>query len=196
MSARGGQATEIGPGLIISGFKPPERQMAFWSPPLRNHAHIRNFLGEIAEEATAHITGGRRHKTDSRADYCPDVSAGKLYFECKAAGCSNQTFVYQGRLAKDVVFASERSLIYAVWHHAVKTLELQTVDELREQFYATLKGVYFVPFAEFNRICMGLNLEKLNSKYGPAHTRGGEATYGAGYRVPIKALAPWRINPW
>src|ERR1022692_1608184 len=123
--------TSAGITMIVSGLKYRDLQMRLWSPAIYSHAYCRNYLGEIVEEATEKLTGGRRHKTQSNADYCPDVSAGEIYYECKSAGRQNQTFVYRGRLEKDLLFAAEHILLYAVWHHAVDTAKVATVDELR-----------------------------------------------------------------
>lgn len=62
--------------MTISGVKRCNEQPLLWEVPLGNHGHSRNVIGQLAEELTAAYVGGRRHKSDSTKDYCPDVSAG------------------------------------------------------------------------------------------------------------------------
>lgn len=171
--------------MRLPGFKTTNRQSFFWDEPLGNHGHARTVLGDFAEELTARLTRGRRYRTDSRADYCPDVFAFGTYFECKSAGRSNQTFVYAGRLEKDAAFAETRPLFYVVWHHAANTLIAADDRELKTLFLASLKAIYVVPFAEVRRLALESELTPLNSKYGHSDSN---PTYGAGYRIPVSRL--------
>lgn len=102
--------------MNISGLKSLERQPLLWAEPLGGHGHVRHVIGNLVEELTAKLMHGRRHKTQSTMDYCPDVSAplyddgewlNTQYFECKAAGSSNEMFVYKGRLIKDREFVAQ-----------------------------------------------------------------------------------------
>lgn len=161
---------------------------------LRGHGSARNVVGNLAEELTAEFVGGRRHKTNGLADYCPDVSrlgtdGVTEYFESKACGLSSQTFVYGGRLRRDEVFAAEHRLWYVVWHHRADTLMAAGERDLEQLVLASLRAVYVVPFAELLKVCQSLKEEPLNSNYGSARTR--KERYGSGYRISLSLLRPW-----
>lgn len=166
--------------------------------PLGNHGHVRTVIGDLVERLTARLVGGRRHKTQSTADYCPDVSAtvagAPVYYESKAAGKSRQTFVYAGRLRKDVDFAASHALWYVVWHHHAETKRAATVGGLESLVLAEMRAAFVVPFARFAEICRGRVEEPLNSKYGSSQDRPD--TYGSGFRVPIKHLEHYEADGW
>ena len=183
--------------MKISAPRSNSRQLEIFErgdAPLGNHGHIRGLLGGFAEELTAEIFRGRRYKTDSTCDYCPDVVSGSVYFECKACGKSNQTFIYSGRLDKDRAFAADHWLGYAVWSHGVETNRAATAGELRSLFLKQLRGLYVVPFEAIDAICSSKPAEKLNSKYGHSNEPG--TLYGSGYRVNLKELQPWLFLSW
>lgn len=171
--------------MILPSFKSSERQAFLWDDPMGNHGHARTVLGDFAEELTARFVGGKRFKTDSRADYCPDVFGLGAYFEVKSAGRSNQTFVYEGRLEKDRWFAKEHSLFYAVWHHAANTKLASTEADLQRLFLASLRSLIVVPFDTISVLAGRFGRTPLNSKYG--HSDSNQL-YGAGYRIPVSAL--------
>src|SRR5204862_352334 len=152
--------------------------------PLRGHGHVRTVIGSLAERLTAERLNGVRYRTDSRAEYCPDVKAGSLYLECKAVGQSNQAFVYGGRLLKDRAFARQCSLWYAIWNHAAETKLAATVKELEKLVLATMRGLYLVPFQAIDAVCAALEPEPLNSRYGRSDT---DEAYGSGFRFPLAA---------
>jgi hypothetical protein len=155
--------------------------------PLGSHAYARNILGDFVEELTAKLFRGRRLKTDSRCDYCPDIEARGLYIECKSAGRSRQTFIYAGRLEKDREFAREHRLVYIVWHHTAYTKECDTDVELRCMFLARLRSIYIVPFEFIDELLRGREAEPLNSKYGGTDRQ----TYGSGFRISVRELEPF-----
>ncbi len=158
--------------------------------PLGGHAHARNILGYFVEDLTAKLFNGQRYRTDSRCEYCPDVFARGIYLECKAAGRSNQTFIYSGRLEKDRAFSALNELVYVVWHHSAYTKLAETVSELRALFLAKMKAIYVVPFAFIDAICRQLEPEPLNSKYGGTD----RVTYGSGYRINVRELSGFNIG--
>jgi len=156
-----------------------------WDEPLGNHGHCRTVLGDFAETLTAKLLRGKRYRTDSRCAYCPDVFALGAWFEVKAAGRTNQTFVYAGRLEKDRAFSRDRQLYYVVWHHAAETIQARTKDDLRRLFLASLKAIYVIEFAEIDAIAATIPVCRLNSKYGHSDTN---PAYGAGYRIPLSRI--------
>ena len=181
--------------MQISGYRPTAHQGRLWSEPLGGHGHCRTILGEVAQEATAALVGGRQHKTQGNVDYCPDVSAGQIFYECKAVGSSSQAFVCAGRLEKDRLFAADHTLIYALWHHRARIADYPDDDALRAAFYATLRGVYLVPFAQFAALCAERPVEKLNSQYGKkCRERSPGDMYGQGIRLQMTAFAPWKVR--
>lgn len=119
-----------------------------------------------------------------------------VYVESKAAGLSNQTFVYAGRVAKDRAFvAAGHRLWYAVWHHAAATKDAGTEDELRALVGARMLACYLAPFAAVAAIVAALPEEKLNSSYGQTH-QGDRRVYGSGYRIPVARLGAWRAEEY
>lgn len=171
--------------MRLPSFKSIERQSFLWDDAIGNHGHARTVLGDFAEDLTAKLLRGRRYKTDCRAEYCPDIGALDAYFECKTAGRSNQTFVYEGRLEKDRRFASEHPLFYVVWHHSANTLVAASSRDLQRLFLATLKQILVVPFGGIDQLAGKFGKTPLNSKYGHSDTN---PIYGAGYRIPVSAL--------
>lgn len=60
--------------MKLSSLRSTESQGRLFDRPLIGYGSARNAVGDLAERLTAVWVGGRRHKTDSRCDYCPDVS--------------------------------------------------------------------------------------------------------------------------
>jgi hypothetical protein len=178
-------------GLKISGIKNTCVQLTMFDEPLGGHGHIRTLIGDWAEDLTAWFFNGIRRKTDSRCDYCPDVSVSGGFIECKAAGQTRQTFVYSGRLDRDWVFSQSHRLWYCIWHHDVKTKSFDFVSELLRAFIVSLKAVYVVPFWAFYSVARSRPCVRLNSKYGGSDKN---PTYGAGYRVNLSNLNDWKIE--
>ncbi len=183
--------------MKLSGYKSDEVQGLLWDEPLRGMGHARTVVGELGEELTAQALGGVRHRTDSRADYCPDVSWNcpdvpgfTEYAESKVVGKSGTGFVYSGRLLRDEAFAAERVLYYSIWHHRAKVGDCSTVQEVRRRVMAGLRAWWLVPFAELNRLLFWREHKPLNSKYGGTDRQ----TYGSGVRFPVKLLDPWRVR--
>lgn len=185
--------------MKLSGYKLPPRPYLF-DMPVPGHAHARNIAGDLCEELTAMLFNGRRHRTDSRADYCPDVSVlhaedwadGELYIESKSAGLSRQTFIYSGRLAKDEAFARDHRLYYCIWHHRAATKQAKTEAELRSLLLSKMQCAYVVPFGAIKQLCELLNAEPLNSAYGGTD----RAVYGSGYRINLSLIEQYRILEW
>lgn len=168
--------------------KANDQQLPLWEQPLGNHGTVRTTLGDFVEELTAMFFHGKRFRTDSTADYCPDVLFGEdIYAECKSAGSTNQTFVYAGRLERDREFAKQYELVYVIWHHRAPTKQAGTEHELRCLFLKCMRAIYVVPFAEIDRITSKMKIEKLNSKYKYGIS-GGSKFYGSGYRIPLKSI--------
>jgi hypothetical protein len=174
-------------------------QQTLFDPYLRGHGHIRTVIGETVEILSAEMLGGVRHRT-SGGDYCPDVSlpdAGgePWYFECRAAGRNRETFVYEGRLEADRFFTlGGRSLFYLIWHHFADTKSVDTVESLRTLVASTMRAVYVVPFAHFDRIATARPVEKLNSAYGlKPGCLSAPKVYGAGRRVKLAAIESYRL---
>jgi hypothetical protein len=151
-----------------------------------NHGLVRTVIGTYYEEQTAKVFGGVVHKTDSRCDYCPDVSACNKFYEVKAVGNSGQAFIYAGRLVKDIKFAEQNDLYYCVWRHSVKTQLVSTVAELKAKLATSTLSYMVVPFSDVLMICRQSTLTKLNSKYGGSDSN---PRYGSGYRIPVTKLA-------
>lgn len=186
--------------MRLSGYKSLERQLLLFDEPLAGHGSVRHVVGDLVEGLTAELVGGRRHKNDSRCDYCPDVSvrtpAGLAYLESKAAGRNGETFVYSGRLEKDREFAKDHRLLYCVWHHRARTVEAATVGELQRLVLASLRSVALIPFAALDAYCRTLREEPLNSAYGKGHGGSQARVYGNGYRIRLSALKNFVVFQW
>lgn len=173
---------------MISGYKSTESQGLLFDMPLSGLAIARNVTGDLAERLTARLVGGRRHKTDCTADYCPDVSARGTYFESKAVGRSRTAFVYGGRLDKDREFARTHRLVYVIWHHGADSKLAATEGDLERLVLETMRCVYVVPFAYIDLLCSRMSPDRLNSKYGGSDER---PEYGSGYRINLTLLERW-----
>ena len=154
-----------------------------------NHGLVRTVIGDFFEDLTATKFNGKRHRTDARCDYCPNVSNSEGYLEVKATGRSNQTLIYAGRLEKDLAFSNSNSLKYVIWSHSVATSQLDTVAQLRRKLAKSIRAVYVVPFLEIYRICKLVRETPLNSAYGHSDTN---PIYGSGYRISLNQLGAFR----
>ncbi len=174
--------------MRLSGFKAGHRQPTMFDRPVMGHGGIRCAVGDLFERLTAAWVGGRRHRTDCRADYCPDVSVGNDFYESKGVGRSRRVFIYGGRLEKDREFSRIMSLTYVVWHHGACSRWLDTVEEIESAILFNLRSIHVVPFAAIADVCSQLAQKPLNSKYGGSDSR---PTYGSGFTFSIKLLDPW-----
>lgn len=185
--------------MKVSGLKSAE-QLRLFDYPLRegDHGYARHVIGELIEEISAIVLGGYRHRTDSRSDYCPDISVGRNFYECKAAGLSRQTLIYAGRLKKDRRFARRHQLFYLIWHHRAYTKDARSVDELRSLLLQRIQCAYIVPFNAIDAICKSLREEKLcsASAYGLNGRASNKKAYGSGYRLPLKSIQDYRAIEW
>lgn len=175
--------------MNTSAYKNPVAQPFLFDEPVTSLGRARTVVGELGERLTAALVGGRRHRTDCTADYCPDVSVGDRFYESKVVGLSRVAFVYGGRLVKDRQFASRHSLTYVVWHHTTQVSKFATVNELERAVLDSMRALYIVPFAVVDALCRGMAPDKLNSRYGRSQER---PEYGSGYRIPLKLLERWR----
>jgi len=174
--------------MKISGFRRTDHQQYLWDIPLRGHGHVRTVIGDFAEDLIALLIKGRRHKTDSTCDYCPDISLGDLYVECKSAGRNKEFFVYKGRFEKDQRFAEDHPLIYAVWHHNVDTKKAETVNQLKHLLLRQTRAIYLIPFSTVEKLITGKEPTPLNSKrYGPGLGKDNP-NYGMGYRLRLAKI--------
>jgi hypothetical protein len=175
-------------------FKPDLIQQGLFDLPLGNHGHSRTVLGELTEKLTAMLFGGKRHKTDSRCEYCPDVSRDDLfYFECKSVGKSKEALIYKGRLEKDKIFAEDNALYYVIWHHTTQTKHASTVCDLKSLFLYNLKSIYVVPFSKIYELCLNVKPTNMNRSYG----NGDKNTvYRTGYRLKLSELDNWKFAEW
>lgn len=146
-------------------------------------------IGELAERIICSRIGGHRHKTDSRCDYCPDVSVGSMFFECKAVGLTNQMFIYAGRLNNDRLFAANHMLWYAVVHHRTSTKKWCTVKELETAVITSIRCIYLIPFSVVSAKC--IKEVPLNSKYGSSQSN--KRLYGSGFRLPLSWFTEWMV---
>ncbi len=202
---------------LSSPQRPRESHQPFlFEEMLTGHGHVRTVVGDAVEELSVLYLNGERHRTDSRADYCPDISRKvgrrRQYFECKGVGRSRTPFIYAGRLAKDKrLVAHGYDLSYVIWHHGARTKLFSTVTELRQGLLTNMRALYIIPFSAIAEVCSHLKEEKLNSAYG--HAVDNRKTYGSGFRLNLSLLssfvvetfeqgltdnvmAPWLMRQW
>ena len=148
----------------------------------------RYIIGRVVEELSAERLNGVRHLTDSRCEYCPDVTADGRFYECKAVGKSNQLFVYKGRLEKDSVFDQHHDFSYIIWKHNFSVETQLTVTELENGIRQSIQAVYIVPFRTIRNALLSKPLVKLNSNYGG----GKKEVYGSGYRCALSEFEEYR----
>lgn len=198
--------------MIVSQLKKPAkyRQPFLFQQPLGNHGHRRYVIGDFMESLTASVLGCDRHVCSSKAEYCPDMSIrpgdgllGRIYVECKAVGLTKEAFVYAGRLAKDRIFYNEgNDLFYVIWHHKVKTLNYDTVEDLQSALLQKLQWMAVVPFPYIDELSKKLPEEKINTRYGIKHYKRpyGESSnariYGSGIRIPLVLIEPFIYLRW
>ena len=185
--------------MKISQLKSNNIQLRLFDDPLISHAYVRNYLGNFVEDLTAYFFNGERHKTDSRCDYCPDVSISpsetvskRIYLECKSVGKGGQVFVYSGRIEKDIEFSNTFSLFYVIWHHKTQTRKASTARELKTLFLQNLCSTYLVPFSVIHEKLMTAKKMKLNSGYGGTNRE----VYGDGRRFSVRLLDDWKVIEW
>lgn len=171
--------------MKLSGYKSQNQQLRLWDEPLGNHGHVRTVLGAFAEELTASLFGGRRHRTMTGVDYCPDVSVGEVYLEVKTMGRSLQTWIYSGRLEKDIAFSAAYPLLYCIWKHATDSSQAVTVDGLKDLFLRSLQAVYLVPFSTMHQISQAAPRTPCNSKYYGKHNCPSDSLYGEATRIKL-----------
>ncbi len=174
--------------MPLPGFKLDTQHKLFYEP-IDGHGQVRVLLGDFVEKLTAKLLGGVRYRTDSRCDYCPDVTVGNRFFEVKAVGNTNYTFIYEGRLEKDLVFAQTHELYYVLWSHGTDTLLCEDEFELFSWFIHNLKEVLIVPFTSMYEVAQSQPLTKLNSNYGHCRdTATAKTLYGAGRRISLRKI--------
>lgn len=161
--------------------------------PTGSAGAVRTVVGSFFEEMTSHLFGVPVCKTDSRKWYCPDLIVEDHWLEVKGAGRGNETFVYKGRLAKDLkIVLSGRSLFYVIWHHGVNTRDPPTVRDLHTALYDNIQEVFIVPFSMIFTAAERLPVENINSKYGYGPTKS--RTYGQGIRIGLDTFRPRRSD--
>lgn len=170
----------------VKDWKQPE----LFDAPITGMGLVRTVVGDLAQELASEMLGALVHRTDSRADYCPDLSRNTVgsteYFECKAVGRSRVPFIYGGRLRKDLEFSADHKLVYCVWHHVAKTNESQTIGSLRRLILESMREVYLIPFQHVYKLLSNKDEIILNSSYG---RHGRDKLYGSGFRFNLSEVS-------
>ena len=115
--------------------------------PVTSQGMARWLVGKFFEELTAMCFKGSLIPDSTKSDYCSDVVIGPHYIEVKASGSTGETFVYEGRLNKDVDFYKQgHSLTYFIWSHNTHTTQHTNAKELYASIMETIDCLYVVPF--------------------------------------------------
>lgn len=181
--------------MILSALKAiPQQQFTLWDMEdhsIRCMAQTRNLCGNFFEQATAALTGAKQHRTDARADMCPDLSLGEDYFESKSIGCTARSILYLRRIANDSRLRKQhpdKRLYYCLWHHKSRMEGIKDKRELRKALSVTLCHCTLLPF-EIVRDCIRRHpLKMLNKQYAnrrEAPTGYNTKTYGRGWSVAL-----------
>lgn len=182
--------------MNVSHRKSSEVQLTFWAvdKPLHKSAQTRNVCGDFAEEATAVLVGGRRHRTDGTCDYCPDVSVGhppRWFVESKSVGRTGHAIIYAHRLNKDVLFQADTRIpfCYAFWRHRVSACDFDTVSKLHDALALGLTDCVVLTLGEIERLTKNMSTRMLNYKaVTPVGKRNGYFKYGEGYSLTYRTL--------
>lgn len=186
--------------MIISAPRAIDTSLTLWpgldNVKIKSFAATRNHCGDFIEELTAAATGAVRHRTDSRADICPDlVWREQAHFECKCVGRTGHSILYLKRVAKDGFFQKrhpDRPLFYWFWHHGADAESAVYRDDLRRDIAVTLRHCTVLPF-EAVRDCARLRPVKVLNKALTAaggHLGYGKGKwYGRGWSVRMNVLA-------
>lgn len=176
--------------MNISTAKEPELQHLLF-PELGYESRVctiaacRNYMGDLFEELTVDLVGGKRLKTDSTKDVCPDIQIeDNLFAESKSIGCSGAIIVYQCRLEKDLEFLAETGaqMHYVLWHHSCRITEGAPLGDLRTLALTKVRSVTVIPLPALAEILKQSPLITLNKK---CRNRGyGAYGYTDGYRIP------------
>lgn len=185
--------------MVVSSPRFVNPQLTLWDledPRIRHSAQTRNLCGDFFEQATAALTGAVRHRTDSTADVCPDLSwNGSAFFESKSIGRTACSIVYLRRIANDDRFRKrypERPLYYWLWHHTAKATEATTKAELRLDLAMTLCHCIVLPFTVIRDYVRKCPLKTLNQVLHDKHagkTGYNTRTYGRGWNVRLTKFA-------
>lgn len=181
--------------MIVSRPDLSLRQPLLFDRTLRGHGAVRYAVGDFYETLTANVFGGVRHRTDSRAQYCPDVVIGDtIFLECKAARRSvGNLLVYHGRLDKDFDFSRTRLLFYVVWCHNVAGNSYSTVEQLEDALMLETLWCAVIPFDEVWRLCKKHASKTYNTEYGKS---SNSKLYDRLYRVRLCDVEPWKLFDW
>lgn len=162
-------------------------------------AQTRNWAGDFFEGLTAALLHANRHKTDSRATVCPDLSIGdRDYFESKSVGKTGAVIVYDSRLEKDLKWTGETgaALHYVVWRHKSGCTGFKLRSALWANLAETAYEALIFPLATLAELCDAAPKRVVNNggKGGDGKAWGyGSRGYREGWMINanrIKALCP------
>jgi hypothetical protein len=194
-----------GKPLKISGeLRINPQQFLFDTKKIKTLGHARYVVGDVCEKVIAERTGATRLRTDSTADYCPDLKVSETqYLESKASGNTKRVIVYIHRLWCDRRFvdAHNVNLDYWVCQHDVKIEKLihqvDSIDEFEEVVRQALYRIVVVPLPKLETLLLNTPTRRLNTrciKTGPNEGMilgYGKSGYGVGWDVPVKDLIPY-----
>lgn len=163
---------------------------AWMDRPIASMAQTRNLCGRFFELLTVAVfRNSQLHKTDSRCDYCPDVSCSLGYVESKSVGQTGQIIVYRHRLLKDQRL--EVPLYYCIWRHCLRVAGYRWQMDLWQGLAESIDSAVLLPLATLHMELLRTPLRILNRgrKTPDGHRLGyGSNGYGKGYSVPYATL--------
>ena len=161
-----------GKPLKISGELKPKLQSFLFDPKrIKTLGHARYVVGDVCEKVISELTGAVRLRTDSTADYCPDLKIPpNRFLESKAAGLTGKFIVYIHRLWCDRRFidAHNVELEYWITQHDLKITDLMnqvdSLTEFEEQFRKGIYRIVAIPFPKLEQILLNTPTRRLNTR--------------------------------
>ena len=120
---------------------------------LTSLAQRRVFVGEFFEKATEQLLGADRLVTSTRADICPDLYKGDLFFEVKSIGASNELVIRKEYHARELQFCADHHLYYVLWSHFCAVNQCMDKTTLQRGLALYLRDIIIVPAATIHAIC-------------------------------------------
>jgi len=178
----------------ISTPRSEETQSNLWNwvgdREIPSYATARTYIGDFFEEATKHLFGGERLKTQAYR-LCPDLQADDgNYLEVKSVGSNNSSLVYDHRVEKYKEFMAQGyDLFYVFWHHNVKVGGLKTLVALQRALAAGISHVTIV-----DALIVHKALESAPSRFtnhSSEHRKAGPWKLKPARTITSKMLRSW-----
>lgn len=148
---------------------------------LTSLAQRRVYVGEFFEEATEKLLHAERLMTSTKADICPDLHRGNVFFEVKSVGASNELVIRKDYHERELEFCKNHRLYYVLWSHFCAVGRCLNKTTLRQELAKELRDVVIVPAAVIHKVCQGRPTFQW-SRYKESDVKD------VGYRMKLKEI--------